>query len=447
MEANTSSSSHAVPAWLVKFCKLLSTVRGLIWSSIFNIVLSLFATWLFTPKDSDFGKFPLIILFQHWYITITTFIILVLLTAVVWAIGKLPIIESPATLKRQYLTSKIFETQDLAIEGIPLFRSRVQLDEIFIPMQLRPHQSDIDHLLTQEQSKLLRKGIQGGKIAKEVEYVLIDAERQHELLLRKNDRIEIQDLWQRLTREHPAAVIQGYPGMGKSTLLLRLTLYMARRGRGESDPLEELSPVLMPIFIRLGRYATFRKQAKDDHNPSIWKYLSSAPKELEELASPDMLAWLRGCLERGQCLILLDGLDEVSDPAERFEVQEAIKSFIRDVCSKASGKTSYNRFLITSRVAGYDPEAFTGYRHYTIAELTPEQIAAFLPRWCRASVRSDVQEQNATKEEIEKKISRDVAAIEQKLNNAIQSHQGVRELVENPFLLTLLAGGLPLDYW
>jgi len=129
----------------------------------------------------------------------------------------------------------------------------------------------------------------------------------------------------------------------------------------------------------------------------------------------------------------------VSDPAERFEVQEAIKSFIRDVCSKASGKTSYNRFLITSRVAGYDPEAFTGYRHYTIAELTPEQIAAFLPRWCRASVRSDVQEQNATKEEIEKKISRDAAAIEQKLNNAIQSHQGVRELVENPFLLTLLA--------
>jgi len=87
------------------------------------------------------------------------------------------IIESPAPLKRQYLTSKILETQDLAIEGIPLFRSRVQLDEIFIPMQLRPHQSDIDQLLTQEQSKLLRKGIQGGKVAKEVEYVLIDAER------------------------------------------------------------------------------------------------------------------------------------------------------------------------------------------------------------------------------------------------------------------------------
>jgi len=440
MEANTSSSSHGVPAWLVRFCKSLSTVRGLIWSSIFNVVLSLFTTWLFTPKDSDFSKFPLTTLFQHWKITIVTFIILALLTGLVWAIGKLPIVESPAILKRQYLTSKIFETQDLAIEGIPLFRSRVQLDEIFIPMQLRPHQSDIDQLLTQEQSQLLREGIRGGKVAKEVEYVIINAERQNELLLRKNDRIEIQDLWQRLTREHLAAVIQGYPGMGKSTLLLRLTLYMARRGRGEADPLEEpLIPVLVPIFIRLGRYATFRKQAKDDRNPSIWKYLSSAPDEFDEHAYSDMLAWLRDHLEHGQCLVLLDGLDEVSDPVERFDVQEAIKSFIRDVCGKASGKTSYNRFLITSRVAGYDPEAFTGYPHYTIAELTPEQIAAFLPRWCRASVRSDVQEHNATKEEIEKKVSRDAAAIEQKLNNAIESHQGVRELVENPFLLTLLA--------
>src|SRR5436853_1872613 len=61
------------------------------------------------------------------YITIATFIILASLTAVVWAIGKLPVVESPTTLKRQYLTSKIFETRDLAIEGIPLLRSRVQL--------------------------------------------------------------------------------------------------------------------------------------------------------------------------------------------------------------------------------------------------------------------------------------------------------------------------------
>jgi predicted NACHT family NTPase len=93
-------------------------------------------------------------------------------------------------------------------------------------------------------------------------------------------------------------------------------------------------------------------------------------------------------LEQGQGLVLLDGLDEVSDPGERFEVQEAIKAFIEDVHSKASGASGYNRFLITSRVAGYDKNAFPAYPHYTIAELTPEQIKAFLPRWCRAGIRS-----------------------------------------------------------
>ncbi|HEX3639712.1 MAG TPA: NACHT domain-containing protein, partial [Ktedonobacteraceae bacterium] len=236
-----------------------------------------------------------------------------------------------------------------------------------------------------------------------------------------------------------AAVIQGYPGMGKSTLLLRLTLYMARRGCGKADSLKEaVSPVLIPVFIRLGRYATFLdQQTKNSQDSSIWKYLSSAPKEFDELASPQMFAWLCGCLEQGQCLVLFDGLDEVSDPEERFDVQEAIKSFITDVCAKASSADSYNRFLITSRVAGYDQNAFPGYPHYTIAELTPEQIKQFLPRWCRASARGDVQ--GAPQEEIEEHISRQAVAIEQKLNSAIQSHQGIRELIENPFLLTLLA--------
>jgi len=107
MEADTLPSSHGVPAWLVRFCKSLSTVRGLIWSSIFNIALSLFSTWLFTAIDSDFSKFPLTTLFQHWKITIVTFIVLALLTGLVWAIGQLPIVESSATLKRQYLTRRI----------------------------------------------------------------------------------------------------------------------------------------------------------------------------------------------------------------------------------------------------------------------------------------------------------------------------------------------------
>ena len=433
-QAAHTPDTHGVPAWLIRLCKALSTIRGLFWSSLLNIVLSLIATWLFTANDSNYRKFPLDTLFRHWPIMLISIAILLLLTVAIWALGKLPVSPAPAALKRQYLARRIAQTQDLAIEGIPLLPPRVRLDEIFIPLQLRPHRSEIDQLLTLEQSKREREEITAGRAAQEEEEVLVDWERQHERLLLKSDRIAIQDLWQRLTSEHPAAVIQGRPGMGKSTLLLRLTLYMARRGREATDPLkEQLSPLLVPIFIRLGKYATFREQSKDARTPTIWHYLSSAPDELDDLASASMFAWLCDCLKRGQCLVLLDGLDEVSDAEKRYAVQEAIKAFITDVMGKASGATSYNRFLITSRVAGYKANAFSGYPHYTIADLTQEQIRAFLPLWCRASVYGDIQGR------AQEDMTRQATELEQKLQAAIQSHQGIREMVENPFLLTLLA--------
>jgi hypothetical protein len=437
-----ATSTHPVPAWLVRCCRWLTRGYRWLWLSFFNIFLSLIATWLFTASDSKFSAFPITTFLQHWLITAASLSIFVLLTSLVWAIGKLPIIESPRALKRQYLAYWTYQTQDLAIEGIPLIPPRVHLDEIFIAMQLRPYLSYIDQLLSEEQSKLLHEDVQYGRVAPEVERVLIDAEHQYESFLRKNARrIEIEDLWQQLTKEHPAAVIQGYPGMGKSTLLLRLTLYMARRGRGLADPLKKpITPLMIPLFIRLGRYAAYCQQAKraeSDPHPSIWKYLASSPKEMAELTTPAMLAWLQDRLEHGECLVLFDGLDEVSELGERCEVQEALKAFIAGTNSKASGAKNYNRFLITSRVAGYDQSAFPGYPHYTIAELTQEQIEMFLPRWCRACVQGDLL--GFSREEVEQQVTRQATAIEEKLKIGIQSHQGISTLVENPFLLTLLA--------
>src|SRR5581483_7256989 len=68
---------------------------------------------------------------------------------------------------------------------------------------------------------------------------------------------------------------------------------------------------------------------------------------------------------------------------------------------------------------------------------TPEQIENFLPRWCRACVSGDIR--NAAEEDREAYITRQAAAIEQKLDEAIRYHRGICELAENPFLLTLLA--------
>ncbi len=137
-------------------------------------------------------------------------------------------------------------------------------------------------------------------------------------------------------------------------------------------------------------------------------------------------------------LVMLDGLDEVSDPTIRQDVQAAIRTFVQE-CRDKPG----NRFLITSRVAGYDHTAFPDslYLHYTLAELNDEQIDYFLPRWCRANVHryqqipSDTSHNSAEqKEAIEQAVERKT----QELHNAIHENPQVHELAENPLLLTLL---------
>jgi hypothetical protein len=160
---------------------------------------------------------------------------------------------------------------------------------------------------------------------------------------------------------------------------------------------------------------------------------------------------------------LCDGLDEISSRQVRVHIQESIKNFIMEqqysfeemnsfrrflkvlknftLQHKHEKSTYYNRFLITSRVAGYDQMAFPNYPHYTIAELTTEQIEDFLPRWCRANIRRDISLATDGNNESEKEqiISKEAMQMASNLSSAIKGQEGVNELAENPLLLTLLA--------
>ncbi|HZO74930.1 MAG TPA: hypothetical protein VFB60_22175, partial [Ktedonobacteraceae bacterium] len=73
------------------------------------------------------------------------------------------------------------------------------------------------------------------------------------------------------------------------------------------------------------------------------------------------------------------------------------------------------------------------------AELTPEQIDGFLPRWCRANVRRDSYPAAGGEEEREERIAREAELMAQRLSKAVHAHPGVARLAENPLLLTLLA--------
>ena len=77
----------------------------------------------------------------------------------------------------------------------------------------------------------------------------------------------------------------------------------------------------------------------------------------------------------------------------------------------------------------------------TIAELTDEQIDYFLPRWCRASLlpqRTPASALPVSHVSQTTTFSREVEQKAQQLAMALKSNAAVRELAENPLLLTLM---------
>ncbi|HEY1351534.1 MAG TPA: hypothetical protein VGF67_18090 [Ktedonobacteraceae bacterium] len=393
-----------------------------------------------STSETNFRLTPVGTMLAHWPVLVGVLVGFWLASGLCAILGRLPEMTLPLRqIRQKYLTSVIALRDTLKIEGIPapLIYEAVALEAIFILPRFRPQQALVDQALTDALSKRLRAEITSGAVSQEVENVLIERARMYELQT-GSKLLEIKDLWQNLTREKPAAVIQGTPGMGESTFRMRLALYMARKELRQKDELaqQQIEPALIPLFISLGPYATFRREHQEEEaSKSIRAYLRTRPKALIELSSEETEAWLEDMLTEGCCLVLFDALDEVSDPGERGEVQEAIKAFVTEACSTTGEGRKYNRFLITSRIAGYDPHAFA-YDHYTLVELTREQIFEFLPRWCHASARRKLDRAGSNNEE---RILRQAAEIEQDLRTALDEHQGMQEMAENPFLLTLLA--------
>ncbi len=174
------------------------------------------------------------------------------------------VVDVDKDIERRYLKQIRQNTELLTLKGIPagLIAESVRLDEVFIPLQLRLNRPRIDYPLTEKELAALHESRKIGKLSPEQERVLINAEGSWQHILKQGDRISIADVWGRLNKDHLTAVIQGAPGMGKSTLMERLTLHMARHSLGEPDPelpdAARFEPPLVPILLRLGEYATAR---------------------------------------------------------------------------------------------------------------------------------------------------------------------------------------------
>jgi hypothetical protein len=437
-----------LPVWLVRLCKWSWNGRKFLYGTvILSIILNLVAA-LPLVDPSTLHTLPIAWLSSHWLLLLVIFVLLLLLTAVCGLIARLSAPLSERELRRRYLEQVARDTELTTLKGIPagLISESVRLADIYIPPRFYANRTRVDFPVSDEDLERYRQSLKRGQFMPDLERVLFEAERNWHNVLRTGERVGLDVIWQQLSEGSgcDAVVIQGYAGMGKSTLMERLTLHMAARGLRQPDPdmpeREKLTPVLIPVLLRLGNYA---RALVDKADLTLTDYLLAQLKKMD-------LPGLTVCMDRhlldGDCLVMLDGLDEVSELERRRKVQAAIRGLV-------SGSYHRCRFIITSRVAGYDQAAFPAYAHFILAELTDKEIEYFLPLWCRANLDRENRlrmprvigqgngekgkkklARNLTEASIEKEVERRV----KDLRAAIKDNQAVRNLAKNPLLLTLL---------
>ncbi|MEQ8976081.1 MAG: tetratricopeptide repeat protein [Coleofasciculus sp. C1-SOL-03] len=131
-------------------------------------------------------------------------------------------------------------------------------------------------------------------------------------------------------------------------------------------------------------------------------------------------------MRQGECLVLLDGLDEVFNQTSRQQIVKQIEAFVTDYPD--------NKYVITSRIAGYqDVKLGSRFTQFTITQMEFEQVERFLGCWCLAI------EKAQKPDETEEVWRRDAEKEAEELLEAIQGNEGVKRLTGNPLLLTILA--------
>ncbi|MEV0220049.1 NACHT domain-containing protein [Streptomyces sp. NPDC050704] len=207
---------------------------------------------------------------------------------------------------------------------------------------------------------------------------------------------------------HKHVAILGAPGAGKTTLLKRLAVaYAVAERRGEVG--DELPATdWFPLFIRC-------RQLGSQVRKPVTELIQDLPRfaELPHLRE----AFSRRVseeLKQGDALLLVDGLDEISDPGDRAAFAAQLRTFI--------GTYPAVRVIITCREAGF--RAVSGAMSsvcslFRIADLSVQDIFTLCRAWQHEVVGGTTESAN-------------------KIAQSIVSQPRVRDLAINPLLLTTL---------
>lgn len=228
---------------------------------------------------------------------------------------------------------------------------------------------------------------------------------------KKNDKPQVTGVGDHL-RKHSRFSILAKPGGGKSTLLKRIAVAYADPDRRKESADNLPNKTWLPLFLRC-------RELRDRVDQPFRQLLGEIGRhaEMSDEQSNAFREHLDETLKSGKILLLIDGLDEISEAGARATFANHLRTFL--------GMFPNVSLIVTSREAGFRQIAgviASICEETTMAPFDEADVQILCQRW-HAEVVGDnvsVREESAH------------------LANTIWENGRIRPLAENPLMLTTL---------
>ncbi|CAF3757686.1 unnamed protein product [Rotaria sordida] len=260
---------------------------------------------------------------------------------------------------------------------------------------------------------------------------------------------------------------QGDPGSAKTSLLRWITCVFARSIlNGHAQVVlegDDCIPVRIPILIRIGEFATWLKQYP---TKTLIDYIGEHTWDSKRYCHDDNKNVLKELINHGHTLILLDGLDEITEVGQKGEIVDLVRKFVDeyvrgpDFISAFDDRMFYgtpldycyhtivetqppsipggNQIIITSRIIGYQlhPLIGTFIHHYAFLLMNYNEAKEFVKKWLSQIEKSILEILLNEGINLDRKLMKVLSKRRYNIVKVLLENSS--ELLSNPSLLSLI---------